>query len=379
MKIFGHVGAFVFVATGMMGADDPPAAPSANVETTRVVVLPFANLSGTERAPADVAAGFARRLADKGYKPVPVPEVEAFIAAERVRYLDSLSGPVRQKLLAHLSASAVVFGTVYTFAEDQNAVVGFSARMLRSDGSLAWAGVAGLSTEDTEGALGLRRITSASRLAEKALDRLTSDLPAPGSVAKPAAGRARPLGVPVPVTFRSAALETGRAHPICILPLENRSRERLAGRYVAELLGQRLAASSLFSVVEPADLRAALVTSGVRGLRTGDPAELQKLSKAVGTSLFLRGTIYAFKDTTPRNTSVTPELELDLTLVDTASGRIVWTSRAVRRGKDYTGFLELGAITNVVTLADQAAAEMVRTAEKATPAGPARLARQGAQ
>ena len=347
-------------------------------DATRVVVLPFTNLSGDERAPEEIAAGFGRRIAARGYSVVAGPDVEAFLAAERVRYLDSLTGPTRQKLLAQFSASALVFGTVYTFAEEQNAIVGLSARMLRADGAVVWAGVAGLSSEDTEGALGLHRITSAAPLAEKALDRLTRDLPAPGSVVPLAPGRSRPLGVAAPVTFRSAALEAGKSHPVCLLPLENQSSDRLAGRVVSELLAQRMGASGIFSVVEPADLRTALVAAGVRGLRSSDPTELRKLSKAVGTSLFLRGTVYVFKDTSPRNTSLTPEFELDLSLVDAAAGRVVWTSRIARHGKDYEGFLELGSITNIVTLADQAAAEMVRAVEKATPAQPKQTVRQGA-
>jgi hypothetical protein len=332
-------------------------------EATRVVVLPFANLSGADRAPAEIAAGFTRRIAGKGYSAAPEADVEAFLAAERIRYLDSLTGPVRQKLLAQLSASAVVFGTVYNFAEGPDAVVGISARMLRSDGGSVWAGVVGLTTRDTEGALGLHRVTSSSRLAENALDELMSDFPAPGSAVKLAAARARPLRAPAPVTFRSAVLDAGRSHAICVLPFENQTSARLAGRVVAELLAQRLASSGIFSLVEPADLRAALVASGVHGLRTGDQAELAKLSKAVGTSLFLTGTIYAFTDTSPRNTSITPELELDLTLVDAVGGRVVWTTRVARKGMDYEGLLELGAISNIVTLTDQATAEIVRAAE----------------
>lgn len=334
-----------------------------------IVVLPFTNLSGVEHAPADIAASFSRRIGTKGYRCVPVEEVEAFLAAERVRYLDSLSGRVREKLFSRFGASAVVFGTVYSFSTGDNAIVGISARMLRSDGGTAWEGVAGLSSEDTEGAFGLTRTSSTAVLSEKALDRLLRAFPAPGKTAKPASARARPLGLSGPATFRSAALETGRKNRICLLPLENRSPARLASRTVAELLSQRLSASGTFEVVEPADFREAMVATGVRGIRSGDPAEMAKLSRALGTHLFLRGTIYVFRDASSRNASVSPELDLDLALVDATEGKIVWTSRLARTGKEYEGFLELGAITNIVTLTDQAAAEMVRAAEKAKPKG----------
>jgi len=352
------------------------AALAATQET--VVVMPFTNLSGVERAPSEISAAFVKRIAAKGYAVVPSEYLEIFLTATRVRYLDSLSRELREKALAQLSASAIVFGTVYDFAEGDNAIVGVSARMLRADGSVAWAGVAGMSSEDTEGAFGLHRTNATAVLAEKAVERLVRDFPQPGTAVRLASARAKPLGASSPVTFRSAALEAGREHRICLLPFENRTQARLAGRVVAELLAQRLGASGTFEVVEPADFREALVTAGIRGLRSGDPAEMAKLSKALGTTLYLRGTIYAFKDASTKNASVAPELELDLALVDTASGRIVWTSRLARTGRDYEGLFQLGAITNIVTLTDQAAAEMVRAAEKATPPAPKQVVRQGA-
>src|SRR6266508_2542802 len=344
-------------------------APLSGAGTETVVVLPFTNLSGVERAPSEIAASFCRRIARKGYSTAPADEVEAFLAAERVRYLDSLSGRVREKLLSKFGASAVIFGTVYSFAEGENAIVGLSARMLRTDGGVAWAGVAALSGEETEGLLGLGRVSSTAAIAEKAVERLLRNFPAPGKSAKLVSARARPLARAGPVTYRASTLESGRVHTICLLPLENRSSARFAPRAVGELLSQRLGASKTFRVVEPGNFREAMAASGVRGVKTGDPAELAKLSKALGTSLFLRGTIYVFKDGSPRNAAVPPELDLDLALVDAAAGRIVWTSRLSRSGRDYESLLELGAISNIVTLADQVAAEMVRAADNAKGRG----------
>jgi len=344
-------------------------APLSGAGPETVVVLPFTNLSGVERAPSEIAASFCRRIARKGYSTAPADEVEAFLAAERVRYLDSLSGRVREKLLSKFGASAVIFGTVYSFAEGENAIVGLSARMLRTDGGVAWAGVAALSGEETEGLLGLGRVSSTAAIAEKAVERLLRNFPAPGKSAKLVSARARPLARAGPVTYRASTLESGRVHTICLLPLENRSSARFAPRAVGELLSQRLGASKTFRVVEPGNFREAMAASGVRGVKTGDPAELAKLSKALGTSLFLRGTIYVFKDGSPRNAAVPPELDLDLALVDAAAGRIVWTSRLSRSGRDYESLLELGAISNIVTLADQVAAEMVRAADNAKGRG----------
>ena len=56
-----------------------------------------------------------------------------------------------------------------------------------------------------------------------------------------------------------------------------------------------------------------------------------------------------------------------MTLTDVASGAVVWMSYAQRQGTDYSGFLALGAITNITGLVDQASYEMVHAAEKTKP------------
>ena len=347
-----------------------PAVSAGAPET--VAVLPFTNLSGVERAPAEISAALVREIGRKGYAAVPAEKVETFLAEKRVRYLDSLPTSLREELLSATGASAIVFGTVYSFDEGENSIVGISARMLARDGSVAWAAVEGLAASDTDGPFGLSHVSSPALLAEKAVRRLVGSFPDPGKSRRIASARAAPLGGPGAATYRSEALAPGRQHLVCLLPLENQSRPRAAARAVAELLSQRLAASGSFRVVEPADFRQALATAGVQGFNLGDPETLAKLGQRLGTSLFLRGTISVFKDASSRNVSITPELELDLALVDVSARQIVWTSHLSRAGRDYEGLLELGAISNIVTLTDQAAAEMVRAADKAKGKGVSR-------
>jgi hypothetical protein len=59
----------------------------------------------------------------------------------------------------------------------------------------------------------------------------------------------------------------------------------------------------------------------------------------------------------------------------------VWTSSIARKGTDYSGLFQLGAISNMTSLADQVAAEMVRAVERARGKGPkipSRAANKGA-
>ncbi len=285
-------------------------APARAAET--VVMVPFQNLSGAGGAPAAVSAELARQMESRGYRVVRGEAVDEFLAAEKIRYLDSLPASIREKLLQRFEASAVVLGTIFDFAESDNPVVAVSARLVGADGKVAWSAVAGLSADDTKKVFGFGRLASLDALAARTVSILTRDLPKPGSASKLESARSKPLDLSSPRTFRSAAL-AGGGNLVCVLPLENRSAARVAPRVVGELLAQRLAASEGFRVVEAAEFRNAMVAAGVYGIRTGDPEELKKLGAKVGTNLFVKGTIYAYKDVLPGSGVTTPEIELQLT------------------------------------------------------------------
>jgi hypothetical protein len=350
-------------------------APARTAET--VVMVPFQNLSGAGHAPEAVSAELARRMESRGYRVVRGEAVDEFLAAEKIRYLDSLQASSREKLLQRFEASAAVLGTIFDFAESYNPVVAVSARMVSADGKVAWSAVAGLSADDTKKVFGFGRLGSLDTLAAKTVAILTRDLPKPGSASKLESARSKPLDLSSPRTFRSAAL-AGGGNLVCILPLENRSAARVAPRVLGELLAQRLAASEGFRVVEASEFRNAMAATGVYGIRTGDPEELKKLGTKVGTNLFLKGTIFAYKDVLPGSGVTTPEIDLQLTLVDVAAGKVLWTSSLARKGIDYSGLLQLGAISNAVTLADQVVAEMIRAGENARPVGSPGAARAAA-
>ena len=145
-----------------------------------------------------------------------------------------------------------------------------------------------------------------------------------------------------------------------VLPFANAGPHE-AARIVAELFARRLAASALFDVVSPADLRAVFVAEKIHDL--SDPSE-RSAGKRLGTTLFLTGSIYEFREAYTA-ASGTPHLEMEATLTDCATGEILWTSYASRLGTAYRGLLQLREIHGIVGLADQSVAEMIRAAERA--------------
>ncbi|KAB2956987.1 MAG: hypothetical protein F9K18_12965 [Thermoanaerobaculia bacterium] len=143
---------------------------------------------------------------------------------------------------------------------------------------------------------------------------------------------------------------------------------------MADLLARRLAADGSFSVVEAADFRAALVAGRIPSLRRLDAERLLALGRGLGTTVFLRGAIWRWRDGRPYGVNGGTEVELDLELVDVEAGRILWTSHLARRGEDYQRLFLRGATGCAVGLADQMIAEMLDAARAAEPTGPRELA-----
>ncbi|HET9555274.1 MAG TPA: hypothetical protein VFP50_20075, partial [Anaeromyxobacteraceae bacterium] len=145
---------------------------------------------------------------------------------------------------------------------------------------------------------------------------------------------------------------------IAVLPLQNLTDVRDAPRVLDAALQQRLAERADLVPVEPAELRAALVRGKLRAPAQLSPEQLRRLGGLLGTSLFLRGTIFAYGASADAVGGL-PEVELYLTLVDVESGRTLWSGLHRRSGLDAEGLLRLGAIRDPATLSSRVVAELL--------------------
>jgi hypothetical protein len=362
------------LASALVATAARPAAAAGD----RLVVLPPENLSDASTAPAAVEALLAALAQRHGWTPVRDPEVDRALHAARIWRLDSFSPGALRALGTEIGAEAVLFSTVDTWLEGENAIVALSLRLVGVDGGERWSRLITLSARETEGAIGLHRAANLAAVARLAVERGAEGFPAPGARGESRAAHGRRWGLPAPATFRSTALTSSAPVRVCLVPFVNASESRAAPRIVADLLARRLAESGRFTLVEPADFRAALLAEKVPALRDLDPERLRAVGARLGTTHFLRGSIWRWREASPRSDAVLPEVDLQLELVDVASGRVVWTAHHARRGEDYQGLFLRGAVGTVVALADRVVGEMVRAEERAKPIGGARPLATGA-
>jgi hypothetical protein len=321
----------------------------------RVALVPFELVQRAGRAREVVMRASEEALAKKGYVVVGGDAVEQFLRSHRIRYLDSLTSAQAAELLRAVDATAVVLGTVLAWDRgDRESSVALSIRVLGPSGQLVWADLGALTTAQSEGPFGRGKLTEPEMLAPRLVERLLAPLPAGGLVGL---SLPRPERAGGPRVFRAPEAAV-RPLRMAVLPLQNFSDDRDAPRVIDAVLQQRLAARPGLTPVDAAELRAALVRTRLRPPSQLAPEQLRSLGQAIGTPLFLRGSIFEYGPSAEDGAG-TPAIEIYLALVDVESGRTLWSGLHRRTGLEYQGLLKFGAERSAVALATRVVGELL--------------------
>lgn len=344
----------LFVAFALAGALALPA------HAASLLMLPPESLDGGDSGAEMVQSIVAGHLAEKGWSIVPPSDVEELLTSRRIRYVDALSESDRTFLLEKTAASAVLSTTVYSLRGGANPSIAISARLTGVSGLMEWSNVVSLSADDTERLLGYGRSASPDAITITAVESLFRGFPAPGAASRPVPGLIQRSSGPKTVAYRSPDLASSGKMRVCVLPFDNLS-DGAAGRVVGDVLTLRLAAVRGYEVVDPAELRAAALKARIASFRTVNPDTLRRLGDVLGTHLFLKGSIYAYVDPSSSRAGSSPAIELEFSLIDVASSKVLWTVQSEKDGSDYVGLLMRGGATTVGRLADRVISEMIET------------------
>lgn len=352
----------------VIGALVSATAPLCAADAPSITMMPFENASGAVAAPAEIGPRVAKAAIARGWR-ITDADIRPLLEQQRVRYFDSLEGDARRKVLEATGGSALLSGTIYTYVEGRNPVVALAARLVAADGTLLWSQVTAASSDEEEAVFGLRRAADPRALTDDAVASLIRTFPRAGSKAQQPRGPSSPLFLGRVSAYRAEPLapmhSTSGARRICVLPFENQSKNPAATRIVHDTLVVRLAADPTLEVVDPAVLRAAARTVRIGSFRGITNADLLRVGREVGATLFVQGTIYEFVESA--GTARDPEIDLEMSIVDVTAERVVWAGQHDRRGSDYTGLFLLGAATNGVALTDRVVTEMTEAKARRSP------------
>jgi TolB-like protein len=345
------------VAAVLVAAVSPAGAASRPDGTQRVVLVPFENVTRAAGARENLMAAVALGLERKGFEVVTGDEVEVFLRKNRIRYLDALPASKAEELRAQLRAHVVMTGSILSYdRKATDPLVALSLTAIGAHGALAWSDVEGLAASESRGAFDLQKTADVAVVGRRLVERMIDRIPPGRFEQSPAGGFSLRRA---PRVYRSKAL-AGKKLTLCVLPLENLSGGRDAGRVVEAAIHDRLSRDARVRALPPADLRQAVLSAGLRAPSRLTLDNLRKLTASARTSYYLQGSIFQYRAAVGDGPGAAPAtVEIYLRLIDADDGRTVWSGLHGRLGTDYETVLQFGAVRDPATLAAHVVTELM--------------------
>lgn len=125
--------------------------------------------------------------------------------------------------------------------------------------------------------------------------------------------------------------DLGAIQKVAVLPFENLTGERAAPDKVQKIFYLELLSLEVFEVAEPGQVIKTLRSSGVSSPEALGVADLQRIGKELGVDGLFIGSVVDFADTRT-GTTPTPEVTIEVRLVETQTGSTIWSTSHTRAG-----------------------------------------------
>jgi len=351
----------IIAVLAVLGSGSPARAR----EPVKLALLPFENVSGSIRSLRIIMPMLEGGLRERGYQVVSQERLEPFLSRHRIRNTGMLSRRQLQALREEFEVELAMVGSVDLFHDsEENPQWGLSSRLLSTeDGAILWAESAGLTGDDFTTILGLGTIRSGERLGREVVRLLFRTLPPAGGRFKVKEGTRSPLRrfFGFKAGYRSPILDSDPPKRVAILPFENASERRGAGRILTDLFTTALFQSGRFQVLEPGEVQEALIALGAAPYGAIDFETLKGLRERIGLDAVILGTVYTYNEGLKKGATTSPEVALDARMLQAETGRILWFAAHARNGEEYQIVLDFGRIRSMVPLALKVIGEMLET------------------
>ena len=304
----------------------------------RIALLPFENFTEDANALKDLMPKIRNRLEDKGFMVIDEAILNAFLLRERIRTTGCIGREAASKMGRELDVRGIVIGSVNSFSNGENPMVGLSARLVRAaDCGVLWANKAAFTGEDFTTILELGTIREIGQLTDRVLDMLFNSL------------AAYPL-----------KKEGGKTYKIAVIPFKNDSKRDNAGMIASYLFLSALSKNRMFEPVEFGEVRRFMVENRIRGKGELDYTNKDTLAEMTGVDGILVGTVESYSE---ERGNMPPEASISARLIDARKNRILWSNRYEYRGDDDIVMLDWGRIRSAENVAYKILSKIVEDME----------------
>lgn len=137
-------------------------------------------------------------------------------------------------------------------------------------------------------------------------------------------------GGPKPTRFTNPRFDFAFVERVAVLPFENLSNDRQAGARATRLMLTELLATGALDVVEPGEVQAALADLGSGSLQPSTE-QIRELGETLEVQALVLGTVTESEVVRSGSVGI-PVVGLDVRMVETETGAIVWAATYTERG-----------------------------------------------
>lgn len=125
--------------------------------------------------------------------------------------------------------------------------------------------------------------------------------------------------------------DLGAIEKVAVLPFENLTQERAAADKVQKIFQMELLALDVFEVAEPGQVTKVLRASGITSPEALGGKDFQKIGQELGVDAVFVGAVVDYAETRTGSTP-TPEVTIQVRLVETQTGATIWSTSHTRAG-----------------------------------------------
>jgi TolB-like protein len=332
-------------------------------EPPTLAVVPFRNLTGQSEAVPAVMNEVWRVLQDKGFVLAGNGRIDDFLRSRRIRARNALSNNELREIARFMNVRYVLEGTIDVWFVNGGPEIGLMARIVDPDsGALQWGGSVSLHAVQAPGLLARGRPKTLEEAVPKAVRRLFHSLKlrqdnGDVSVAKKRRRAKRSLLADRPVHFRDSRLDTRPRLRVAVLPMTNMTRHPEAAAVVSEHVQAWLLALTDVEVIDPGELRRALIDHDILPLSGVTSVQLARLGDALGVDAVLDGAVLNYEN----GIRTRPLIDVYARLRDADSGQVLWAATTRRHGEQTRTLFDLGRIQGIDRLAEAAVGDLLST------------------
>jgi hypothetical protein len=139
-------------------------------------------------------------------------------------------------------------------------------------------------------------------------------------------------------TYSDTNMDFGAVRTVAVMPFANLSRDNLASERVRDVFASTLLASGAFYVLPPGEVMRGIGQTGIGNPAAPTPEEVVKMGKILKADGVFTGVVKEYGEIRS-GASAGNIVSLSVQLMETATGKVVWSASTTKGGISMTGRL----------------------------------------